>query len=332
MITGLSGAKVVEAGDDAYLGEMKVSVVDGKASDYTWKLHEITDDIVPDAALEAKVAAVRAKYLDINVSIVNNTIAPNTADANLTVVETNMAKALFKFSPLPIVLDKPLDKVIGTTTLALTRKDVLENGFNTVFAQLLQNSYGSDMGLVPGFRYDDAIIPAQADYTGVNPYNWTKEVNVVLNGEVTIENVYRYLPSTNYVAQGKVTGASLKNFIENEFESVFSKYAFKQAGGWVPGFSGVKVQLDMSADYGSRLLSLSNTHDVPIADSDVLTVASACARPVETSPAAVSTTLCGKANFTDVVQDKNLSDEKFIIDYSSVLLWPQSEFVQPIIK
>jgi len=350
MIDSTSGAKVVESGDDTYLGEMKVSVVDGNVTNYEWKLHEITNDIVPDANVLAKVQSIRAKYLDDNVSIVTNTITPNVQDADLTGPQTQMAANLFRFSPQAITLTAPLDKVIGTTTLSLTRKNVLENGFNAVFAKLLKNSYNTDMALVPGFRYDDAIIPEKSNYTGVNTYNWTKEVDVVLNGEVSIENIYRYLPSTNYVAQGSITGANLKTLVETEFTSAFSKDAFEQAGGWVPGFAGLKIQLDMSQENGFRLLSLSNTQDVAIADDAVLSVASACARPLETSPAVASTTLCGRALFTGVVQDKtlttanflidafmhnldeNLSDEKRVNDISGELLWPQSEFVQPILK
>ena len=350
MIDSKSGAKVVESGDDTYLGEMKVSVVNGNVSGYTWKLHEVTHDIIPDTALLSKVESIRAKYLDANVSIEINNIAPNVQAANLNTFETQMAQQLFRFSPQAITLRAPLDKVIGTTTLALTRKNVLENGFNSVFAQLLKNTYSSDMALVPGFRYDDAIIPSQNDYTGVNTYNWTKEVDVVLNGEVTIENIYRYLPSTNYVAQGTITGANLKTFVENELTSAFSRDAFQQAGGWVPGFAGLNIELDMSQDNGMRLLNLSNAQNVAIADNAVLSVVSACARPLETSPEVASTTLCGKALFEGVVQDKslttanflidafmhnldeNLSDEKRVKDISGELLWPQSEFVQPILK
>jgi len=349
MIDSTSGAKVVEAGDDTYLGEMKISVLDGNVSSYTWKLHEITQDITPDAQMLAKVESIRAKYLDANVSIVSNSIAPNTADANLTAFETGMANQLFRFNPKPISLTAPLDHVVGNTTLALNRKNVLENGFNSVFAKLLKNTRSTDMSIVPGFRYDDAIIPAAQDYTGVNTYNWTKEENVVLNGQVTVENIYRFLPSTNYVASANISGSNLKLFVENELTSAFSTDAFNQAGGWMPGFAGLKVQVDMKQLDGSRLLSISNTQDVSIEDNSSLSVASACARPFEPTPELASTTLCGQALFTGVTQeeittadflidaftknlDENLSDEKRIDDVSGELLWPQSQFVQPILK
>ncbi|MDF1880775.1 5'-nucleotidase C-terminal domain-containing protein [Sulfurimonas sp. MAG313] len=350
MIESTSGAKVVESGDDTYLGEMKITVVDGKASDYVWKLHEVTQDITPDADLLIKINAARAKYISTDVSITSNNIPPNMAAANLTDNERLIARKIFRFRPTPITLNAPLTKSIGTTTLALTRKDVLENGFNSVFAKLLQNSLSTDMALVPGFRYDDAIIPAQSDFTGVNTYNWQNESNVVLNGDITIENVYRYLPSTNYIATATISGANLKTFIEKELTSAFSPDAFKQAGGWVPGFSGLKIQIDMKQTDGFKLLSVTDLNGNVIEDNASLTVASACARPFEPTPQLTTTTLCGQALFAGVTQDKtistanflidafsnnldqNLSDAKNISDISDQELWPLVEFVQPIIQ
>jgi len=117
----------------------------------------------------------------------------------------------------------------------------------------------------------------------------------------------------------------------------------------VDGFAGLKIQIDMKQTDGSKLLSLSNTQDVAIEDNSSLSVSSACARPFEPTPELASTTLCGQALFTGVVQeeittadflidaftrnlDENLSDEKRIDDISGELLWPQSQFVQPILN
>ena len=347
MIDTTSGAKVIESGDDTYLGEMNVTVTAGSVSGYSWKLHEITQDIVPDADLLAKVNAVRAKYLENNVSIISNTITPNMQAADLNVSEVQIAKVLFTRKPKAILLDAPLNKLIGTTTLALTRKNVLENGFNSVFAKLLMNSHNTDIAIVPGFRYDDAIIPSKANYTGVNDYDWINEVNVVLDGNITIENIYRFLPSTNYVATADITGANIKLFVENELTSAFSKDTFNQAGGWMPGITGLKMSVDVEADDGYRLKSISNLNDTAIEDTITLSVASACAREFEPTPLLATTTICGQALFSGVTRestttanflidafsknlDENLSDEKNIHDLSNTLLWPKSPYVQPI--
>ncbi|MDF1882846.1 5'-nucleotidase C-terminal domain-containing protein [Sulfurimonas sp. SAG-AH-194-C21] len=348
MINTTSGAKVVESGDDTYLGEMKVTVTEGKITSYAWKLHEITNDIVPDPALLAKINTLRAKYLNPNVSITTNGIPPNIKDANLTAPELNMAKAIFTRKKTPIVLNAPLDKFIGTTTLPLTRKNVLENGFNSVLGQLLTNNKNATLGILPGFRYDDAIIPAQANSTSVNGYNWTSEANVVLNGNITIENIYRFLPSTNFVATANITGANIKKFIENELTSAFSSDAFKQAGGWMPGITGIKINVAVNANDGTRLIGITDLNDVGIDDATILSVASACAREFEPTPTLAQTVICGQALFTDVVQDKNMTTANFLIDaFSKNLdenitdtkritdsantpLWPASPYVQPV--
>ena len=348
MIESTSGAKVVESGDDTYLGEMNVVITEGKPSNYTWKLHEITGDITPDAQILAQVEATRSKYIGQNISVEVDRINPNTADANLTGPEARIAAILFSRDPAPITLNASLDTTIGTTTLALNRKNVLENGFNAVFAKLLKNSKNTMMGLVPGFRYDDAIIPTEASFTGVNPYNWTSEANIVLNGEITIENIYRFLPSTNYVATAAISGVNLKRFVENELTSAFSTDAFNQDGGWMPGFSGLNIHVDISQADGSRLIYIADVNGTPILDDDNISVASACARPFEPTPALARTTLCGKQFFSGVTQDKNtttadflidaftknldenLSDEKQIVDHSGQLFWPEAAYVQPV--
>ena len=350
MIETTSGAKVVESGDDTYLGEMKISLSNDSVTGYTWKLHEITNDITPDATLLAKINATRAKYLDPNVNIVTNGIKPNTADANLTPPEAGMAKALFARTRTPIVLDAPLDKYVGNTTLPLTRKNVLENGFNSVFGQLLMNAKKTQLGILPGFRYDDAIIPAKENYSGVNSYDWTSEANVVLKGDITVENIYRFLPSTNFVATASITGANIKKFIENELTSAFSTDAFKQAGGWMPGITGLKINVAVNANDGSRLIGVTDLNDGAISDDAVLSVASACAREFEPTPALASTVICGQALFTGVTQDKttttakflmdafsknldeNLTDAKRITDSANTPLWPQAPYVQPIFQ
>ncbi|MDF1876510.1 5'-nucleotidase C-terminal domain-containing protein [Sulfurimonas sp. SAG-AH-194-L11] len=350
MINTTSGAKVVESGDDTYLGEMKVTVTDGNITNYTWKLHEITNDITPDAALLVKINTMRAKYLASDVNITTNGIKPNTVDANLTAQETGMANILFQRTRTPIVLNAPLNKFIGTTTLPLTRKNVLENGFNSVFGQLLTNDKNATLGILPGFRYDDAIIPAQADTTSVNGYNWTSEANVVLDGNITIENIYRFLPSTNFVATANITGANIKSFIENELTSAFSSDAFNQAGGWMPGITGIKINVAINASDGSRLIGITYLNDVAINDTDVLSVASACAREFEPTPALAQTVICGQALFTDVVQDKNMTTANFLIDAftrnldenltdikrisdsANTQFWPATPYVQPILQ
>lgn len=48
-----SGALVVEAGDDTYLGRMDIRVLNGKVVDRQWKLEAVTTDIPEDGAIKA---------------------------------------------------------------------------------------------------------------------------------------------------------------------------------------------------------------------------------------------------------------------------------------
>ncbi len=346
MIELENGVKVVESGDDTYLGEMKVDFTDGNVSSYRWKLHEITKDIKDDEALAKQIELTRAKYLGKGVNVVSSTIMPNTKDADLNFFEKKASEKMFAFDPKDIVLDHSLDEHLATTTLPLERKNVLENGFNKVFSSLLKKVYSKDMSLVAGFRYDSSVIPSKDNYTGSSEYKWQDEANVVLDGNVSVEDVYRFLPSINYVATASVLGKNLKTFLNSELTSVFSDDAFKQGGGWFVGVDGIKLKVDISAEDGAKLISVKKDNK-DILDDDTLSVVSSCARPIDITPEVASTTLCGTSLFSGVTQESlttadfliesfksgllsEISDTNNVEDISQTPLWPQSDFVQPL--
>jgi len=151
------------------------------------------------------------------------------------------------------------------------------------------------------------------------------------------------------LATGQITGENLKANIESNLTAVFSSDTFNHFGGWVDGYSGLDLQLNLASADGERIQSMRlEGTNIDIVDSDVLNVAG-CVRPVELDS---GTTLCNYGGFTNVTAlinpDTNeawtaidfleqqirldlLPDthENHIHDENETLMWPDSEFVQP---
>jgi len=333
---------VVEAGNDTLLGEMVVSFNEQKQPiNYNWTLHAITSDIEPDPTIQQAVTAIRAPYL---------VEAPNLSIPSVTPISGGtMMPEMFTQT-----LTKSLDETLTHLTIPLSRRHALENEFNNVYTDLIRHYAGTDVALSPGFRFDSAVIPHEHDHSGDETlYYWETENNVVLDGKVTVADAYRFFPAPYHVAQGNVTGERLKEIIEQNLNAVFSPDTFEQAGGWVDGFSGLKMKLDLSQTEGNRIITITKEDGSAITDEEILTVAG-CARPMDVE---AETTLCSYGGFTQVQNLANPNDSeqnyaaadlfidamvddwisayqittrKNITQENAVQLWPDIEFYQPL--
>jgi 2',3'-cyclic-nucleotide 2'-phosphodiesterase (5'-nucleotidase family) len=334
-----NGTVVVEAGDDAYLGEMKANFdVNRTLTSMDWTLHTITQDIAEDTNMKALVDAARAPFL---------VPAPN-----ITIPTVSLPSGISLPASSTQTLIHPLTEVLATTTIPLQRaSNALESDFNNAYSDLLRRQTSTQVSMTPGFRFDSAIIPSAQSATGTTHYYWQTEGVGTLSGQVTVEDAYRFFPSPYQLAQGSVTGARLKEVIEGNLNTVFSTNAFEQGGGWVDGYSGLNLTVDLTKPAGQRVsaMQLSDTQSVVLA-SDTLLV-SGCSRPMDTN---ATTTLCsydGFSNVTNLINPDNgqsyaasdffikalqqgwlaqLAQRKNITDTSATKLWPDSEFYQPL--
>jgi len=159
-----SGAIVVEAGNDAYLGKMTVTVSEGGASDFDWQILAVDSQVDEDTAMLKLVAAARAPFLADEVD--------------------------FKY-PIPGVklpLTESIDTIVGQVPADLHRRDVLENPFNNLLSDSMRSHYRTDIALTPGFRFD-SVIPANSQITLEHLYRYLPVPPVLSRGTITGEKL-----------------------------------------------------------------------------------------------------------------------------------------------
>jgi len=309
-LTSNSGAIVVEAGNDTYLGRMDVhwDPANAKITAANWQVLPVETTIAEDAAMASKVAAVRAPYLNASAA------APLTDPS---------------VYPSGQTLTMPITSVLTTTDRVIARHQSLENSFNNVITDLMRNAYGTDIAMTPGFRFDTVL-----------------EGQPTIAKDIRLEDVYRFVPVAYSVATSTVSGQQLKMVMEQNLAAVYSTTIFNQAGGWLNGFSGLTINLNLTNNDGNRVTSLALKGSGAMIDltntTNSLSI-TGCVRPFDSA----SNTLCSYGGFgavtdqgktmidflTEQLQSGNLSafgERHDVHDGSGTLLWPSGEYYQPI--
>jgi len=298
-----SGIYVVEAGNDAYIGAMDVVFSPAKEiQSLTWNIYTIDSSVNENSAMVAAISEARAPML---VETPNIGIPQVQLDTLPDIIREMM--------PVPFTqtLNYSLDHVLGHTDLLLDRRDALESSVNNVVTDLLRNQFSKDIAMTPGFRYDSTVVEDEHQFDG-HAYHYFSENEALISGDIKTSDVYRFFPAPYGLAEGNITGANLKAVIEENLNAVFSTQVFEHSGGWFDGFSGLSMDLNLTASHKHRLLSLRRSDDDSvILDSDILTVAG-CARPFDME---ASTTLCSYNRFTDVQNILNGNNNYAVSDF-----------------
>lgn len=310
-----SGALVVEAGNDGYIGQMDVVVNEGRVVARNWKLMPIGTDIPEDTAVKKLVDLARAPFL--------------VANPNLSM-------------PMPILsqrLTQSIATVVGSSAGPLDRRHALESTFNDVFAEGLRNKANTQLALSPGFRFD-AVIG--------RPGGLPIEDNTVVQNKITLEDVYRFFPVSYTLATGKVTGKRIKEIMEETLTHVYSPDVFKQGGGWFDGVGGLTGSIDLSQPDGHRVQKLATKNKQPVRDQDEFSIVG-CTRPLEgngilcsyegfTNVSPLINAATGEAwtvadIFVDMLSRSALPKVKGrnFTEVSGERVWPQGNFVQPLL-
>lgn len=318
-LRGKSGARVVEAGNDGWLGRMRVTVEAGKSPTFDWAMLPITPELAEDATTKALVTTARAPFVaDAN--------QDGKLDTPIVLPNTSIA----------LTLTQPIDAVAGYVNAPLDRRNALESSFNDAWSEALREYAGTELALTPGFRFDAVLAPGALYEDGH-----------VAQGNVTIEDVYRYFPVPYSMATGTVSGARLKEVVESNLSGVFSRDAFTQHGGWGDGWAGMTMQVNLAANDGARVQAMTRPTGNVISPTDSLSIAG-CQRPMDETDV-----LCSYTGLTNVVPLLNpatsagwLAQELLtellaqgrinapgaarITDSAATPLWPQQQALQPL--
>jgi len=327
-VKSASGALVVEAGNDGYLGQMDITVKQKKKKTNkgktrktskviarNWRIIEIDNSVAEDPEMKVLVDKERAGFFADDVAL----LAPPPFFAQ--------------------TLNMPLDTVIGHTDSVIDRKNAMESTFNNGWTDLLREVTGTEVAMTPGFR-----IPAAVAEPG-----YMDEMGAIASGDITLEDAFRFFPMMYSIATGEVTGKRLKEIIEAQLVRTYSSDTFNHTGGWNYGFSGLDMTLDLAAGDGNRIQSLSYSDSgTTVRNSDRITVAGCQRMPIE-----FAGTLCAYSGFTSVepytgpfaagdamtaldLFVEALATRSFdgtrssITDLSDTPVWPAATYIQPL--
>lgn len=212
--TGGKTILVEEGQDGTMMGELKLRVEGGKVATWEWIPHNITSDMPEDAAVAAKIAEVRKSFV-------------TGPDFKQHVNPFNGSK-----------LQRPIDTVVGMTKKGLHRTNfshedmpaVIEGSAHDFLTDAFRSVTGAQIGAIRGFRYGTHIAP----------------------GNITMEDLYHFMPIGPQIAVGTIGGKQLKGQIENAADGSLNPDVTQWTGGWLFNFSNVTMDFDPYAEKGKR--------------------------------------------------------------------------------
>ncbi len=214
-----NGTVLVEEGQDGTrVGEMSVTIRDHKIIGHKFTFHIVDEKIKPDAEIVALVEKVRAPFVD----------------------EASAKKYVNPFSKRH--LTGAIDAVIGTTDVDLHRSNfsdsvmpaVVEGSSHDFITDVFRIQSGADIGLLRGFRYGTHIKV----------------------GDIHREDIYHYIPIGPFLAEGEMTGQTIKNVIEKSAHGSLSGDVSEWTGGWLFAWSGLHYDLTPNAKKGERATNI----------------------------------------------------------------------------
>jgi S-sulfosulfanyl-L-cysteine sulfohydrolase len=211
---------VTEVGQDGQvIGELNLTVANGRLSGWKWTLHQIDNRVTPDRAIAGLVTQVRKPFLS------GRDFKPQVNPFNGT------------------KLTQPIDTVVGQTQVALHRMNtttreppaVVEGSSHILLADAFRHATDADVAAIRGFRYGTVVPP----------------------GPIKLEDLYHFIPIGPLIAKGTIKGAQLRNQIENSIDGSLNPDVAKWTGGWLFNFSGLRADIDPYAKQGERAVNIS---------------------------------------------------------------------------
>ncbi|WP_036135683.1 bifunctional metallophosphatase/5'-nucleotidase [Luteimonas mephitis] len=132
-----------------------------------------------------------------------------------------------------------MERVIGHTSTPIYRYMTVESPMDNMITDAIRWKTGTQIALSNGFRYGNPIVPE--------------------NGKpapITMANLFNMLPLNTQLKTGRISGARLKAWMENEINNAFSPDPSQRFGGYLVRFSGMELRFEPSRPRGDRILSL----------------------------------------------------------------------------
>src|SRR5262249_4408524 len=153
--------------DGTQVGRIDVEIAAGRMAGWKWKRYAIDDAVQPDAAVAAKIAAIRVPFL---------------AGPGFVAQRNPFNGSLLK---------RPMDTVVGRTAIPLLRETftgstlpgVIGGSSHYLLTDAFREALDADVGAIRGFRYGTQVPP----------------------GPIRYEDLYHYIPIGPQLASATVT-------------------------------------------------------------------------------------------------------------------------------
>lgn len=129
-----------------------------------------------------------------------------------------------------------LSRVLGKTESLLYRRGNFNGTFDDLICQALMQERDAEIALSPGFRWGASLLPGQ-DITSEDVYTQTA---------ITYPNVTR----------NELTGAFLKEILEDVADNLFNPDPYYQQGGDMVRVGGMGYNIDIAKPIGSRITNM----------------------------------------------------------------------------
>ena len=129
-----------------------------------------------------------------------------------------------------------LKRVLGQTESLLYRRGNFNGTFDDLICQALMQERDAEIALSPGFRWGASLLPGQ---------------------DITAEDVYTQTAITYpSVTRNELTGAFLKEILEDVADNLFNPDPYYQQGGDMVRVGGMGYNIDIAKPIGSRITNM----------------------------------------------------------------------------
>jgi len=234
---------VTEAGEDTHLGRLDLEIKGGRVHDFEWELIEVDDAVEEDPMIKAIVDEDRKTF--VGDTLTCHTFGPGG----------------FAYGEGHTLCDS-LDTVVGSTTVTMQRRDVLEDIANNFMVDAFvaagrqaDPSLNADNSLstTNGFRFDNVVLGKGTPIDGSD---------MLASGDITVGDLYAYYPIGAALALASYSGGRLYDAWEAILNHVFDRNPYRQRGGWNLGFTENMhfnidlINLPLSISYPGRILDI----------------------------------------------------------------------------
>jgi 2',3'-cyclic-nucleotide 2'-phosphodiesterase (5'-nucleotidase family) len=124
-----------------------------------------------------------------------------------------------------------LGEAVGRTATALTRSGVMETTMDTFLLQAMREASDTSLAFSNGWRYGAPVIP----------------------GEVTMNDLWNIVPTNPPVSTCELSGADIRQMLEEDLELTFSRDPYGQMGGYVKRCLGLTAYVKVENPAGHRI-------------------------------------------------------------------------------